>query len=44
MDYVKYRDDVIQKKEKELKFLKYFSTRDYEVIDMSFIENFIGNN
>lgn len=38
MDYVKYRDDVIQKKEKELKFLKYFSARDFEVIDMSFIE------
>lgn len=38
MDYVRYKEDVISNKEKELAFLNYFNERNFEVIDMSFIE------
>lgn len=38
MDYVTYQSDVIDKREIELMFLKYFNRLEYEVMDMSFIE------
>lgn len=38
MDYVRYNNDVINRKQTELSFLNYFNERNYEVIDMSFIE------
>lgn len=43
MDYVRYKDDVINRKQKELKFLNFFNERNYEVIDMNFIEKLQWN-
>lgn len=43
MEYVRYTDDVISNKEKELKFLKYFNDKSFEVIDMGFIEKLQWN-
>lgn len=38
MEYIEYQDKVLKRKDLELRFLKYFQSHQYEVIDLHFIE------
>ncbi len=38
MEYIEYQDKVLKRKELELRFLNYFQSHQYEVIDMHLIE------